>query len=118
MLGHVFWSEEFSKRFLSILETEYEWPETADKLWEDIYIDHISELDMKIRKYPSNFIFEFDTLDELRKFDSSYIEDTRSPRTTLPHFEKERKIEIKSTPRPKQGKKCLRYLQRKTSLVQ
>ena len=50
-LGHVFWSEEFSKRFLSILETEYEWPETADKLWEDIYIDHISELDMKIRKY-------------------------------------------------------------------
>ena len=78
MLGHVFWSEEFSKRFLSILETEYEWPETADKLWEDIYIDHISELDMKIRKYPSNFIFEFDTLDELRKFDSSYIEDTRS----------------------------------------
>ena len=73
MLGHVFWSEEFSKRFLSILETEYEWPETADKLWEDIYIDHISELDMKIRKYPSNFIFVFDTLDELRKFDSSYI---------------------------------------------
>ena len=30
------------------------------------------------QSYPSNFIFEFDTLDELRKFDSSYIEDTRS----------------------------------------
>lgn len=78
MLGHVFWSEEFSKRFISILEEEYDLPETADKLWEAIYIDHIEELNMKIRKYPSKFIFEFDTLDELRVFDESYIEDTRS----------------------------------------
>lgn len=78
MLGHVFWSEEFSKKFLSILEAEYNQPETADKLWETIYIDHINELDMRIRKYPSDFIFEFDTLDELREFDASYKEDTRS----------------------------------------
>lgn len=78
MLGHVFWSEEFSKKFLSILEDEYDQPETVDKLWETIYIDHINELDMKIKKYPSDFIFEFDTLDELREFDTSYIEDTRS----------------------------------------
>ena len=78
MLGHVFWSEEFSKKFLSILEAEYDQPETADKLWESIYIDHINEFDMKIKKYPSDFIFEFDTLDELREFDTSYIEDTRS----------------------------------------
>lgn len=78
MLGHVFWSEEFSVKFLSILEKEYDQPETADKLWETIYIEHINELDMKIRKYPSDFIFEFDTLDELREFDTSYIEYTRS----------------------------------------
>lgn len=78
MLGHVFWSEEFSKNFLSILATEYDKPETADKLWETIYIDHIEELNMAIRKYPSDFIFEFDTLDELRNFDTSYIEDSRS----------------------------------------
>lgn len=78
MLGHVFWSEEFSKKFLSILEAEYDQSETADKLWESIYIDHINEFDMKIKKYPSGFIFEFDTLDELREFDTSYIEDTRS----------------------------------------
>ena len=78
MLGHVFWSESFSRSFLHILEDEYEWPETADKLWETIYIEHINELPMKIRKYPSDFIFEFDTLDELREFDTSYITNTRS----------------------------------------
>lgn len=78
MLGHVFWSESFSRSFLHILEDEYEWPETADKLWETIYIEHINELPMKIRKYPADFIFEFDTLDELREFDDSYINNTRS----------------------------------------
>ena len=78
MLGHVFWSELFSRSFLHILEDEYEWPETADKLWETIYIEHINEIPMKIRKYPADFIFEFDTLDELREFDTSYITNTRS----------------------------------------
>ena len=78
MLGHVFWSEEFSRKFISILEREYNEPETANKLWETIYIDHIDELRMKIRKYPSDFIFEFDTLDELREFDKSYVKNTRS----------------------------------------
>lgn len=78
MLGHVFWSEEFSRQFLDILLREYELPDTYDKLWETIYIEHIDELRMKMRKYPEDYIFEFDTLDELRAFDSSYVEDTRS----------------------------------------
>lgn len=78
MLGHVFWSEEFSRKFVEILEREYNEPETADKLWETIYIEHMDDLPMKIRKYPGDYIFEFDTLDELRAFDSSYIDDTRS----------------------------------------
>ena len=78
MLGHVFWSELFSRSFLHILEEEYDNPETADKLWETIYIEHTNQLPMKIRKYPADFIFEFDTLDELRCFDDSYINNTRS----------------------------------------
>ena len=78
MQGHVFWSESFSRSFIHILEEEYDLPETADQLWEAIYIEHIHELPMKIRKYPAAFIFEFDTLDELRCFDASYINDTRS----------------------------------------
>lgn len=78
MLGHVFWDETFSSRFLSILDREYNLPETKDKLWETIYTEHIRELPMKARKYPDGVIYEFDTLDELREFDSSYITDTRS----------------------------------------
>lgn len=77
MLGHAFWSKDFSTKLVSILKAEYNRPETADLFWENIYINHIDELSMKIRKYEEGIIFEFDTLDELRLFDTSYISDTR-----------------------------------------
>lgn len=78
MLGHVFWSEEFSRRFLQILEDVYDNEETKDKLWEAVYREHIRELPMKIRRYPENSIFEFDSLDELRLFDAKYIDHSGS----------------------------------------
>ena len=78
MLGHTFWSQEFSDSFLRILTQEYDWPETAGKLWEKIFLSHLDVLKMKIRKYPPGVIYEFDTLDELRDFDESYRTDTRS----------------------------------------
>lgn len=77
MLGHAFWNEAFSKQFLTILEKEYDVPQTANKYWENIFIEHLAELPMKIRKYPDDIIFEFDTLDELRSFDPSYWADSR-----------------------------------------
>lgn len=78
MLGHTFWNENFSRNFVRILDEEYELPETAELLWESIYMKHMDVLHMKIRKYRPGVIFEFDTLDELREFDCSYVSDTRS----------------------------------------
>lgn len=78
MLGHTFWSETFSKKFIEILDEIYDLPATADLLWEAIYMAHLDVLKMKIRRYDSDVIFEFDTLDELRAFDESYVTNTRS----------------------------------------
>ena len=78
MMGHAFWSEEFSRRFLEILGREYDLPGTASKLWETIFMEHLDVLKMRIRRYAPGIIFEFDTLDELRLFDGSYVDDTRS----------------------------------------
>ena len=78
MLGHTFWDKKFSEKFKEILEAEYDLPQTTDMLWEDIYINHIDQLEMKIRKYSDDDIYEFDTLDELRAFDNTYIDDTHS----------------------------------------
>ncbi|MDI9491146.1 MAG: choline-phosphate cytidylyltransferase, partial [Bacillota bacterium] len=78
MLGHVFWNESFSKKFVDILIREYDLPQTKDLLWEAIYMNHLDELKLKIRRYDSDFIFEFDTLEELRLFDSSYLDNSGS----------------------------------------
>ncbi len=78
MLGHTFWDKAFSRRFINILNRNYDLPDMAEKLWEEIYIEHLDELKLKIRKYPAKTIFEFDSLDELRQFDSSYINHTGS----------------------------------------
>ena len=44
-------------------------PITYNKFWENIYIEHIDELKLKAKKYPPNYVYEFDSLDELREFD-------------------------------------------------
>ena len=44
MMGHVFWSEPFSRKFVEILEREYDTPEIRDKLWEAVYAAHLDEL--------------------------------------------------------------------------
>ena len=78
MLGHVFFDRKFSKKFVDILEEVYDKPETVDMLWEEIYVRHIKELSMSIRKYPDGVIYEFDSLDELRQFDPAFIENIDS----------------------------------------
>lgn len=78
MLGHVFFDKEFSKKFVNILKKEYSKKEVYENLWEDLYINHIKELDMYIRKYSQDEIKEFDSLDELRLFDEKYIFDSNS----------------------------------------
>ncbi|WP_028264555.1 phosphotransferase [Atopobium fossor] len=78
MLGHVYFDKAFSERYRQILEAVYDKPETADKLWEEIYVDHINELDMIARPYEDGVINEFDSLDELRSFDQYFIENVDS----------------------------------------
>lgn len=77
MVGHVFFNKEFSERFREIMKKEYDRGETRLGYWEDVYIRYINELpSMKIHRYQPHDIEEFDSLDELRKFDTEYINNT------------------------------------------
>lgn len=78
MIGHAYFDRKFARRFVEILEQEYDRPETADKLWEQICREHLDELKMIIRKYPPGTIYEFDSLDELRQFDPLFLENIDS----------------------------------------
>ena len=78
MIGHAYFDRAFSRRFVEILEAEYDLPQTADKLWEELYVDHIRELDMTVERFAPGVIFEFDSLDELREFDPLFLENVDS----------------------------------------
>lgn len=73
MMGHVYWNREFSSRFVEFLEMEYDLPETRQMYWENIYMNHIRQLPLYIRRYSEGIVREFDSLKELCKFDPSYI---------------------------------------------
>ena len=79
MVGHVYFTKDFSLEFSKILAAEYKKEETRLGYWEDVYIRYIQQLPlMKIRRYEVHDIEEFDSIDELRLFDDSYTYNTRS----------------------------------------
>ena len=87
MLGHVYFDKNFSDSFKEILKSEYENEETRKKLWEQIYIKYISTLKMKIKKYTEGIIFEFDSLEELRKFEPSFQSNTKIIKEITRYFQ-------------------------------
>ena len=77
-LGYAFFSKRFSLNFLNIMEKEFDLPETANKFWADIQDEHLEELFMYAKRIDSSVIHEFDSLEELREFDSKYLYDSGS----------------------------------------
>lgn len=73
MLGPVYFSADFSKKFVKILETAYFDISCNDYLWEHLFIKNLNILKMKIKKVSQQDIYEFDSLEELREFDNTYI---------------------------------------------
>ena len=78
MMGHVYFSKEFSDKFRLILSAEFADEDVKNGYWENVYERHLPELPMYIRKYDSSTIREFDSLEDLRAFDAKYVNDTGS----------------------------------------
>ena len=79
MLGHVYWDRHFSAGMIGLLNEDHSVGNYDGVLWERVLAEHIRDLPpMEIREYAADAIFEFDSLDELRKFDSNYVNHTHS----------------------------------------
>ena len=78
LMGHAYWTPSFAEAFMSILEAEYDKPETAPKLWEEVFFSHADELKMVMRPYPADVVHEFDSLDQLQSFDPEFIDNVGS----------------------------------------
>ena len=55
--GPAYFDQAFSKQFLSIISDEYRKPATADKLWDDLLMDHINELEIYMKPYDPGIIY-------------------------------------------------------------
>lgn len=73
MKGHAYLKKEFSHMLIPLIEKAYHDPKAADLFWEDIFLQHIQELPLYAKQYQTGVIYEFDSLEELRRFDSSYL---------------------------------------------
>ena len=73
MTGPAYWDNQFSARFCELMQKEYDDPGSKDLSWEAFYSNHLDELSLTLRKYPEGIVREFNSLDELCLFDTSYI---------------------------------------------
>lgn len=78
MIGHAYFDRAFSERFGRILSQECDLPQNRGKLWEELFVEHVDELDMLVRRYERPIIHEFDALDDLRTFDPLFLENLDS----------------------------------------
>ena len=74
LLGYAYFDASFSQSFLDVLKREYYLPETAPKLWEDLFAEHVAELpSMDLARYESGVVHEFDFLSDLCAFDRDFM---------------------------------------------
>lgn len=79
LLGHSYWDKEFSYMMVSLIEQAHDNGEYDNAFWEKLVKDNLKKLPpFSIKRYPSDKIFEFDFVEELRAFDEKYINNTES----------------------------------------
>lgn len=77
-IGEFYWAKDFSRRYMDLLEQEYDEPEVADMLLDAFFARHIGDLAVHIKKYDQGEILEFDTIDEIKRFDDKFIDNMDS----------------------------------------
>lgn len=78
-LGYAYFSPRFSQKFIEILSEEFDLPQTINMFWADIQDEHLQELYMYAKRCDADTVYEFDSLEELRMFDNTYLTDSDSP---------------------------------------
>ena len=79
LLGHAYWSQAFTERFLELAEADRDVGAYDDRFWEWMLKDHLDDLPpMYFKEYAPGTIYEFDTFEQLRSFDPGYVSHARS----------------------------------------
>lgn len=73
MVGHAYMNSKFSAIFRSLMEREINDFGVAQMFWEEFYARHIKELTFFVKKFKEDEILEFDSIEDLRAFDSEFL---------------------------------------------
>ena len=73
MIGHAYFNEAFSNRFVELLNKEINDFRVSSLFWEEFYERHITDLTLFAKKYDNKDILEFNTIEDLRLFDSDFL---------------------------------------------
>jgi CTP:phosphocholine cytidylyltransferase-like protein/thiamine kinase-like enzyme len=76
LLGPTYFTREFSSVFVRLLREYYSRPETANYYFEHIIKENLNILPIYFNRQSSDVLFEFESFEELRRYDNSYRQDT------------------------------------------
>ncbi len=73
MVGCAYMNEKFSNVFRGLMENEINDFGVATMFWEEFYGKHIEELTFYKKEFEPNSILEFDSIEDLREFDTEFL---------------------------------------------
>lgn len=73
MVGHAYVNEKFSSKFSDLMEAEIMDFGVASMFWEEFYSKHCKELTFYKKEFNKDDILEFDSIEDLRAFDSEFL---------------------------------------------
>ena len=72
--GHAYLDKELSRRLVNFLHAEIDDFRVSALFWEEFVSRHADDLDMYIREYPGDFLYEFDSIQEIQNIDGLFLE--------------------------------------------
>ena len=71
--GHAYVDKELSRRLIDYMNEEIQDFRISALFWEEFISRHAEDLDMYVRQYPSDFVFEFDSIQEIQNIDGLFL---------------------------------------------
>lgn len=72
--GHAYMDPAFSARFVRFLEDEIGDFRYSALFWEEFVARHTDDLNMYVHEYSEDFVFEFDTIQEIQNIDELFLD--------------------------------------------
>ena len=72
--GHAYFDAGFSRRMRRYVQDEIENFRIDSLFWEEFVARHMENLDMYVREYQTDFLYEFDSIQEIQNIDGLFLE--------------------------------------------